>query len=734
MSIFEELKRRNVFRVAAAYLITSWVLLQVADLVLQNIHAPDWVIQVFMLALGLGFPLALIFSWVYELTPEGLKKEKDVDRSRSITPQTGRKLDFVIIGVLAVAVVFLLVDRFAASPEKGADPISQETKAGQSVATGAKLDPTPFREPTPKSKKPKEKSVAVLPFVNMSSDPEQEYFSDGISEEILNALARVRDLKVAGRTSSFAFKGKNQDLRKIGETLGVENILEGSVRKSGTKVRITAQLIQVDDGFHLWSDTYDRELDDVFAIQDEIAGAILEQLKAHLLENEQTALASARTNSEAYDLYLMAKQRIYERTRPTIEAAAETLDRAIAMDPEYAPAYAQRGITALLLSETQYGTLSKEQSQTQGKLYLDQALRLDRQQPEALAGLGLYYINIPGQSAEAIAPLEQALALNPNLINASNWLQTAYSNVGRLIESQKILEDMIERDPLYRPGIANLNQAFVARGDLDKAKAMVEKIRPFMPNDPFLYRIEANIHYAEGHVAKAMMLMEKALEVQPDNFPNVILFAEGLHLTAQWERLVERGNPAHRVIGLQMLGRTEEATILATQLADSGEDIGTLISLLANSGKPEQATRFFEERWQSLEAYERDYPTLGNGSIGTILDIAYAYGSLGNQERFDEAMSRARTALDSLDELGFRNPDLEFINGVYYTMAGDREQALALISSAVGRGILNGPRLSDGWAALKVLEGDPEYEGIQARMMQHLNAERAELGLAPLST
>jgi len=729
MSLFEELKRRNVFRVAAAYLITSWVLLQVADLVLQNIHAPDWVIQVFMLALGLGFPLAMIFAWAYELTPEGLKKEKDVDRSKSITPQTGRKLDFVIIGVLAVAVLFLLVDRFAASPDTSGQSASARPEPAEASMAATQEDVA-----TQAIKKPKEKSVAVLPFVNMSSDPEQEYFSDGISEEILNALARVRDLKVAGRTSSFAFKGQNQDLRKIGETLGVENILEGSVRKSGNKVRITAQLIQVDDGFHLWSDTYDRELDDVFAIQDEIAGAILQQLKAHLLENEQTALASARTNSEAYDLYLLAKQRIYERTRPTIEAAAETLDRAIAIDPEYAPAYAQRGITALLLSETQYGTLSKEQSQTQGKLYLDQALRLDPQQPEALAGLGLYYINIPGRTTEAIEPLEKALDLNPNLINASNWLQTAYSNAGRLTESQRILEDLIERDPLYRPGIANLNGVFVSRGELDKAKAMVEKIRPFMPNDPFLYRIEANIQYAEGHVAKGMMLMEKALEIQPDNFPNVTLFAEGLHLTAQWERLIEGNDRRHRVIGLQALGRTEEATILATQLADSGEDVGILIGLLANSGKPEQAIRFFEERWPSLEAYERDYPPLGSGSIGTILDIAYAYGSLGNQERFDEAMSRARASLDSLDELGFRNPGLEFINGVYYAMAGDREQALALISSAVGRGELNGTRLSDGWAGLKVLEGDPEYEGIQARMMQHLNAERAELGLGPLST
>ena len=355
MSIIEELKRRNVFRVAVAYLVTSWLSLQVADIVLETIEAPLWVMKALMLVIAVGFPVALIFAWAFELTPDGIKKEKDVDRTQSVTHKTGRKLDFTIIGILAVAVVLLLTDRFT-----GVGPTVPAAAPGQVVTESVEQESTA-------------KSVAVLPFINMSSDPEQEYFSDGISEEILNALARVKELKVAGRTSSFAFKGESQDLRQIGETLGVEHILEGSVRKSGTTVRITAQLIQVEDGFHLWSDTYDRELNDVFAIQDEIATAILEQLKAHLLDGEQIVVSTTRANSEAYDLYLLAKQRIYERTRPTLEFAAETLDRAIALDPEYAPAYAQRGITSLLLAEEQYGTLPQDQSQTQGKLYLDQA-------------------------------------------------------------------------------------------------------------------------------------------------------------------------------------------------------------------------------------------------------------------------------------------------------------------------------------------------------------------------
>ena len=237
MSFFEELKRRNVFRVGIAYVITSWLLMQISDLVFPRIGLPDSAVTLVIALLGLGFIPALIFAWAFELTPEGLKKEKDVDRSQSITPQTGRKLDRVIIGALVLALGYFVYDKFA----PGSENHFQRTAGQYGTVSGENGSLTPST-----------KSIAVLPFVNMSDDASNEYFSDGISEEILNTLAKVKELKVAGRTSSFAFKGHNEDLRKIGETLGVENILEGSVRKSRDEVRITAQLIQVKDGFHLW--------------------------------------------------------------------------------------------------------------------------------------------------------------------------------------------------------------------------------------------------------------------------------------------------------------------------------------------------------------------------------------------------------------------------------------------------------------------------------------------------
>ena len=271
--IVEELKRRNVFRVAVAYVVASWLVLQVADIVLQGIEAPAWVMKVFMLVLALGLPFVLLFSWAYELTPEGLKKEKDVDRTASITPETGRKLNLITIGMLVAVLAVVVVDRTLMH--------DHDATPGDTVATSVA-----------------EKSIAVLAFEDLSPAGDQAYFADGLSEELLNVLAQVPELKVAGRTSSFAFKGTNTDLREIGELLNVAHILEGSVRKAGNRIRVTAQLIKADDGFHLFSETYDRDLEDIFAVQDEIAQKISAALLTEIVGTE--ASAKQETDPEAY--------------------------------------------------------------------------------------------------------------------------------------------------------------------------------------------------------------------------------------------------------------------------------------------------------------------------------------------------------------------------------------------------------------------------------------------------
>jgi TolB-like protein len=273
MSFFNELKRRNVIRVAAAYIIVGWLIMQAGDTLAPALHLPEWVNSLLVFFLLLGFPLALFFAWAFEMTPDGIKKEKEVDRSQSITQVTGQKLNYTIITLLIAALAYFAYDKFLVQPT-------------------SKTESTIVVEETAKPIEVTEQSIAVLPFVDMSATGDNEYFSDGLTEELLNILAKIKELRVAGRTSSFAFKGKDEDLRSIGEKLNVISILEGSVRKDDkrNRVRITAQLINVEDGYHLWSESYDRQLDDIFAIQDEIAHEVAKALRITLLGEDEARL------------------------------------------------------------------------------------------------------------------------------------------------------------------------------------------------------------------------------------------------------------------------------------------------------------------------------------------------------------------------------------------------------------------------------------------------------------
>ena len=317
-SLFEELKRRNVIRVGLVYLVVAWLVVQVADILLESFGTPEWVMKTFIAFLGLGFPIALIFAWAFEITPEGIKKEKDVDRSESIAPQTGRKLDFAIIGLLAAGLIYFMATH---DWGKSDEPGVEET----AVAAG---DERP--------------SIAVLPFVNLSDDPANEYFSDGLSEELLNVLVRIKGLRVPSRTSSFQYKGTELDMRTIAEQLEVNHVLEGSVRKAGNRVRITAQLIDTASGYHLWAEDFSGELEDVFALQEETALKIAEALNLRLSPLEQQAVQRRYTdNPTAYDAYLRGQALVEYFVDPEkLEAARGHFEQALRLDPDYALALA----------------------------------------------------------------------------------------------------------------------------------------------------------------------------------------------------------------------------------------------------------------------------------------------------------------------------------------------------------------------------------------------------------
>jgi len=717
MNFFTELKRRNVFKVAVAYAVASWLLLQIVDLVLENINAPDWVMQVFMLALAVGFPIAIIIAWAFEVTPDGVKLEKYVDRSQSISRHTGQQLNRGIIMILSVAVVFLLTDRF-----RDQAPDQKEKGTDSQISVEAVVD----AEPEIAATEMMEKSIAVLPFVNMSSDPEQDYFADGISEEILNALAKVSELKVAGRTSSFAFKGKNEDLLAIGKVLRVNHILEGSVRKSGKRIRITAQLIKVDDGFHMWSETYDRELNDIFAIQDEISAAILTQLKTQLLGEQK--MVTAKTDTRVYEFYLLAKQRIYERNQASLEMAVKLLGQAVAIDADYAPAFAQTGIANLLLSDRNYGTLPHLESGEVAKRNLDRALQLDSQNAEALAGMGLYYRNYELDHEKSLDILKRALAINPNLSNASTWLATELDSVGNLQESLQLREQIFERDPLHPPTFTNLQQSYMIMGQNEKARQMIEYLRTYLPGDALIYSDLGQIAHMSGQLAEAGVEFERAYKSEPLNSVNRFWYGLTLLKTRQYELMTQIATERVLPVALNRLGRPEEALILGHRIIGEGNNPSFFFQTLVENRRFAELIEVIESRWPSLDDFSGNWPGRGGYGYFSMGFIAHAYRETGNEEMFKDAMHRLKASLDAQLSEGADNWVLSWSQAHYAVLAGDHDAAIGFLERSFQQGGYLDTETETAWPVFKPLDGDPRYEIAKAAMNARLEEELEKMG------
>ncbi|NIM70538.1 MAG: hypothetical protein GTN86_08080 [Xanthomonadales bacterium] len=435
MSLFVELKRRNVFRVGIAYGVAAWLLIQIADTVFPRIGLSESAVTLVIAMLGIGFVPALIFAWAFELTPEGIKRERDVDRAQSITPQTGKKLDRVIIGILAVVVAWFLFDEFYVEP--GAQNVGPSVAEGGQPATAAGGAPAGMGQ----------KSIAVLPFVNMSADAENEYFSDGIAEELLNVLVRVSALDVASRTSSFAYKGKDLPLSQIARELGVNHILEGSVRKSGNRVRITAQLINAGTDRHLWSDTYERELDDIFDIQEEISNAIVDELKVALNVDERRAISRAQhptENTEAYELYLQGRFKWRQRLEDNIRTSITLFERAIKLDPDFAKAH-EALASAYAVLPAWSGALVGE-ALPQADQHAARALELDASLAEARA-VRAHHAVFEKRWQDAYREFELALEFEPRNGGVRQWYAEVLASAGYLRAALEQIELAYELDP-----------------------------------------------------------------------------------------------------------------------------------------------------------------------------------------------------------------------------------------------------------------------------------------------
>ena len=491
-----ELKRRNIFKVATTYAIAGWLIIQIVTAIDEPLSLPKWFATTIIVLVFTGFPIALIIAWALELTPEGVKKSEGIDASPSIHKSTGKKLNRLLISVLALAVVFLVVNRVF------------YVQVADEVDTGTA-------------------SIAVLPFVDMSPQQDQSYFSDGLSEELLNVLAKVKDLKVAGRTSSFKYKGLNDDLVKIGSELRVDHILEGSVRKSGNSIRITAQLVKVADGFHIWSETYDRKYsaENIFEIQDEISSEVLKELKVKLL-GEAAASKTKKVltkNTEAYEVYLKGLQLSRNKQSKDLEKAIIYFKYAITLDPKFSLAYSHLALAYVGLKK--FGSLDHQEAISAIKNNAEKAVLLDNQSGTAYIAVANSF-EVQRKFDKMKEAIKKAYALEPN--NPEILLYYADSAVEDNLALQiELAEKAYRIDPLSPSVIEYLGKINYINEDYLKAIKFTKKNIAINPN---YIRAHGNLSWKlreepYGKLDEAFITAYKAYQQFPEDFDIIGVFA-----------------------------------------------------------------------------------------------------------------------------------------------------------------------------------------------------------------
>ena len=463
---WRELKRRNVIKAGLAYLIVAWLITQVLSIVLPTFEAPPYILKSILLILLIGFPVWIVFSWIYEFTPKGIKKTIDIEPEFSMMSKTGSKLNKVIIFTLSLAVIILVIERIT-------------NKSVKVLNLG-------------------EQSIAVLAFADMSPEKDHEYFSDGISEELLNILVKIPELKVISRTSSFSYKNKNLTATEIGKELNVSHILEGSIRKANNTIRITAQLINTNDGSHVWSQTYDRNLDSIFKIQDEIAGEVSKKLELSLLGN------SKRTNipiTEAYNLYLQANHLTRQNTKESYMLAEELVKKAIAIDSSYSDAWDLLG-SIYNTGSYNFNIGDVQENTVKGIKAIEKAIELDPNSADAYASLASLKERI-WKFEESARNMNRALELEPN--NAVIIGTAALHTFGDIDKSVELIKKAIKLDPLVYTNYFNLGFAYYRLGQLEEAMKAFNQYAVYYPNSQIL-------HYMKGQVLLAQGKKEEALE------------------------------------------------------------------------------------------------------------------------------------------------------------------------------------------------------------------------------
>lgn len=736
-----ELRRRNVLRVGTAYLVVGWLILQFVDVVFPILGLDEALGRPILVLLLTGLPIALILSWVFQLTPEGIKKEKDVDRSQSGTARTGRMLDRTIIVILVFAVGLLLVDKFVLQPESQTQQQRVEARNYN--------------------------SIAVLPFVNLSGRDEDEYFSDGLTETLLHMLAQVPNLNVAARTSVFSFKKKEIDIRKIAESLGVETVLEGSVQRSGNTVRITAQLIEAENGFHLWSKTFDRDFNDIFSIQDEIATSVADALRMTLQGDDAPDTAHvvslATNDAQAYEKYLQGLEQKNIASYRSLPQAEGFFKEALALDPDFVEAKVE--LTTTYRHQAETGIISAEESEQRIRPLVDQVLQVNPEDGRALGLLASIdwqnavqaYGPVSEQSLQAEADLKTAIELAPNDPNLYFTMSIVAQVSNRNDESLEWIDKGLARDPMSAR--LHLQRGRLLLGPLERpadAADAFAKGREISPEWTALNIESGNVAFAENRFADGVSWYQRAMALDPQDheLPAMIfsvyyqlgLFDEGDEMLRRAQALAPqepRTRRAELVRHLQADNFERAAFLAEEMLRDDVENrmgafnvaVTGYVSSMIDLGKASVVADFFESLKPGISS--ADYAPSGGDDAFMQFMLVQAMVDIG-------AFETANEILDSLiafaDVAIPRWRDNDYVLATVAIAQGDQdaavEYALSDLDKTLGRQLnwsfnyqhmaWMKPLLKDERIATRVaeLEAETQEAGDEVRVL--LAAQRAE--------
>ncbi|MFT5139034.1 MAG: TolB-like protein/Tfp pilus assembly protein PilF [Lysobacterales bacterium] len=576
MKIFRELKRRNVFKVGIAYAVTTWILLQLTDIISNIMELPEWAPKLILLILMIGFVPALIFAWAFEMTPEGLKLEKDVVRQKSLVKRTGRKLDFSIIILLGLSLAYFIWEsRFEQKTE-------EYNEASQRIAEQeANPEPEPFmpvREISPENAAINENSIAVLPFTNRSADDNDLYFTDGVHDDLLTQLSKIDAFSVISRTSVMEYRDTTKNLKDIARELSVANVMEGSVQRAGDRVRINVQLIDANTDEHLWAEIYDRELttNNLFDIQSEIAQSIASALKATLTDSQISTLGTAPTESvEAYDLYLQAKRFALGETRIGYQTALELYEESLKIDPEFALAWvglAQAHITNYWV----YG--GKPEDRTKTRDAIDRAKSINADFPELFMAEGFYWYWGHLDYERALYNLKKAIDEAPGNAEAHMWHGWASRRNGQFEQAIASMRESLRLDPRVAFNWMELAQTYTYLHRYDDARNALDRAHKIAPDDFWTKTSKAEFGIREsGDAATAVRLTAGAQHTNEVGFIETFLtaktfageFEEALEaaraltdeMETQQDRIVLRED--HSAVILHFMGQKEDSVSAA---------------------------------------------------------------------------------------------------------------------------------------------------------------------------